>query len=198
MPPLILASSSPRRRQLLTEHGIDHDAAPPSIDDGELEPGDTNPLGWVVALAHLKARSVADTLSTPSIVLGSDTVVIKEGEIIGQPKDRDDAQRTINRLDNGSHTVTTGVALINASTGAVRHLVDSATVTVGALDPDAVDRYLESGQWKGKAGAYNLMDRINDGWPIEYEGDPTTVMGLPMRRLAPMLSGCSADPTQYA
>ena len=195
---LVLASSSPRRRQLLTEHGIAHDAIAPSIDDGELAPGDTSPVGWVVALAHLKARSVADTVSAGAIVLGSDTVVIKGDEIIGQPKDLDDARRIIGRLENGSHTVATGVAFINTETGASRRLVDSATVTVGELDPESVDTYLSSGDWYGKAGAYNLMDRINAGWPIEYEGDPTTVMGLPMLRLAPILTGCSPDPTQYA
>ena len=80
---LILASSSPRRRLLLDEHGIAHDAIAPPIDDGDLHPGDTNPLGWVVALAHLKARSVVDTTHTDALVLGSDTVVVKGDEIIG-------------------------------------------------------------------------------------------------------------------
>jgi septum formation protein len=191
---LILASSSPRRRQLLTEHAIAHEALSPPIDDGELHPGDTNPTGWVVALAHLKARSVADTIdNTNALVLGCDTVVVKGEEIIGQPEDQQHAEQIINRLSGGAHIVITGVAIIDPQTGDRTHLVDSARVTVGALHRASIAEYLQSGHWRGKAGAYNLMDRIGAGWPIEYAGDPTTVMGLPMRRLAPLLRQLGAD-----
>ena len=190
---VVLASSSPRRRRLLDEHGIVHEAIAPPIDDGDLAPGDTNPVGWVVALAHLKARSVADTTERSALVLGCDTVVVRGDTIIGQPADLPDARRILESLGGGRHTVITGVAIIDAATGERRHLVDSAAVTVGGLDPQAIEKYLASGQWRGKAGAYNLMDRIGAGWPIEYAGDPTTVMGLPMRRLAPLLRQLGAD-----
>lgn len=186
---LILASSSPRRRQLLTEHGIEHEAIAPPLDDGDLMPGQTTPEGWVVALAHLKARAVADSIQDDdALVLGSDTVVVKAGAIIGQPRDRDHAREIINTLNNGEHRVITGVALVVPGSGERRLLLDSARVAVGNLDVDAVERYLDSGDWAGKAGAYNLMERIGAGWPIEYAGDPTTVMGLPMQRLAPILN----------
>ena len=190
---VLLASSSPRRRQLLDEHGIPHSAVSPPIDDGELQPGDSDPRSWVLALAHLKARSVADDTSTGALVLGSDTVVVKGDAIIGQPRDRAHASEIIRRLAGGSHAVLTGVAIIDSETGQRRHFVDASNVAVGAIDEDAINAYLDSGDWRGKAGAYNLMDRINAGWPIEYAGDPTTVMGLPMRRLAPLLRSLGAE-----
>ena len=193
---VVLASSSPRRRQLLDEHGIVHEAISPPIDDGDLIPGDANPTGWVVALAHLKACSVAGAIETDALVLGCDTVVVRDNEIMGKPRDRAHAARILDRLKGGEHIVITGVAIIDTASGERRHLVDSATVTVGELDPQAVEAYLESGAWRGKAGAYNLMERINAGWPIEYAGDPTTVMGLPMRRLAPLLRQLGVDATE--
>lgn len=195
---VVLASSSPRRRQLLEEHGIAHEAIAPPIDDGDLRPGDTNPTGWVVALAHLKARAVADTIGDQALVLGCDTVVVKDGQIIGQPEDRDDAGRILALLDGGTHAVVTGVVIIDTADNRWSRIVDTARVTVGALDQESVDSYLRSGDWKGKAGAYNLMERIGAGWPIEYAGDPTTVMGLPMRRLAPLLRSLGADAPEHA
>jgi len=191
--PVVLASSSPRRRQLLDEHGIPHAAIAPPIDDGELAPGDTDPRSWVVALAHLKARSVADHNTGGALVLGSDTVVVKGDAIIGQPRDRDHAREIIRRLAGGAHAVLTGVAIIDAQTSERHHFVDASDVTVGAIDEGAINAYLDSNDWQGKAGAYNLMDRINAGWPIRYEGDPTTVMGLPMRRLGPLLRALGAE-----
>jgi septum formation protein len=64
---------------------------------------------------------------------------------------------------------------------------DRATVRLGRIAPPEIDGYVASGQWRGKAGAYNLAERLEAGWPITYEGDPGTIMGLPMRRLAPLL-----------
>ena len=137
--PLVLASSSPRRGQLLSEHGVDHEAIAPHIDDGELRPGDTGPGGWVVALAYLKARSVADTITPGPLVLGCDTVVLKHDEIIGQPADEADARRILSLLSGGQHTVTTGVAIVETRSRDWVGLLDAATVTVGALDPASIE-----------------------------------------------------------
>lgn len=182
---LILASRSARRRQLLIEAGFEFDALPSPVDDSELRPGGGSAREWVVGLAYLKARGLVEAMPTDSVVLGSDTVVVKAGEIIGQPADEADARRIIELLSDGSHEVVTGVALI---VGASRRLfVDSARVTVGTVTQEQVRAYLATGGWRGKAGAYNLSERIADGWPLECAGDPTCVMGLPMKRLTPML-----------
>ncbi len=186
---LVLASRSPRRRQLLEEAGFVFDALPAPLDDSHLSPGSSPPHHWVAALAYLKASALVRTGGMGSagrvLVLGSDTVVVKGDDIIGQPRDKDDARRIIARLADGSHEVVTGVALLDGDTR--RIFVDAATVTVGQISSEQIEGYLESGAWRGKAGAYNLSERIGDGWPIQYKGDPTCVMGLPMRRLTPML-----------
>lgn len=191
---LLLASRSPRRRELLLEHGVAHRAEHPGIDDGQLAPGRVEPSQWVASLAYLKAAAAQERFAPELtgqdwLVLGADTVCVKDGELIGQPLDAADAERIIRKLENGSHEVITGVALVPAGAaaaggGEVRELfVDRARVRVGTIGEPAIREYIQSGQWRGKAGAYNLRERIEAGWPIQYEGDPTTVMGLPMRAL---------------
>jgi septum formation protein len=190
---LILASQSPRRRSLLEEYGFDHQAHHPGIDDADLSRGQVSAEQWVAALAYLKARAGVDSLpDRPDhwTVIGADTVCVKNGELLGQPPDAADAERMLRRLENGRHQVVTGVAILSGEgpAPAQRQLfVDTARVSVGAIGEGRIRAYIASGQWRGKAGAYNLAERLADGWPITLEGDPGTVMGLPMRRLSPIL-----------
>ena len=188
---LVLASRSPRRRQLLDEAGIAHTVRlAEEIDDGDLSPGHVSPENWVAALAYLKARAVADCLdgSLESVVLGADTVCVQDGEIIGQPSDRAEAGRIIRLFENREHDVMTGVALVRAC-GAIADLfVDRARVRVGSIGDASIEAYLDSGAWAGKAGAYNLFERLEAGWPIEFDGDGTTIVGLPMDALGKRLS----------
>lgn len=187
---LILASVSPRRSRLLREAGFSHEVVSPPLDDAALDAGDAPARVWVAALAYLKAASVLRAMSPDQVagalILGADTLVVKDGEMIGKPADADDASRILRRLSGGSHDVLTGAALVRA--GAEREiLVDATHVRVGSIPDDVLDEYLRSGGWQGKAGAYNLAERLEAGWPIEYTGDPGTIMGLPMIRLAPRL-----------
>ena len=191
--PLILASRSPRRLDLLTVHGFAPAPLPADLDDGDLCPDGAAPDAWVASLAYLKARRVHDAAPPDAVVLGADTVVVKDGDIIGQPRDEAHARRTIERLRNGSHTVMTGVALLQ---GDAQRLVfvDRAVVTVGDIADTEIASYLASGQWRGKAGAYNLADRRDAGWPLSCKGDPATVMGLPIRVLTPVLRAVLSSP----
>lgn len=186
---LWLASASPRRRLLLEEAGFSFEVLPAGVDDAQLRiPGGVTPEQWTAALAVLKARAAMERLprnARDAVVLGADTTVVKGDEVIGQPADEADARRILGLLSNGSHEVVSGVALLCGDRR--RAFADTARVTIGPLDPGVVDGYVKSGQWKGKAGAYNLAERLEDGWPITYEGDPGTIMGLPMQRLAPLL-----------
>jgi septum formation protein len=191
LPRVHLASRSPRRRELLTAAGIEHEAVHPGLDDGELSPGKVSPAQWVMALAYLKAssayRSGSAATSSP-IIIGADTIVVRsDGSLIGQPVDEADARAMLQALRSASHDVYTGVALIDTTTGHREMFVDRAKVYVGAISDDEIERYLATGLWKGKAGAYNLAERIEAGWPIRFEGDPATVMGLPIRTLVPRL-----------
>lgn len=186
---LFLASKSPRRADLLRRHGFAFEQVSSGVDDALLVKGAVTPAEWVAALAHLKARAGARSLGARSgegVVLGSDTVVVKNGRVIGQPVDADDARRIIESLQRGEHEVVTGVALLAPGRGRVL-FTDAARVRVGDIGAERVEWYVSSGAWAGKAGAYNLEERLADGWPIEYEGDPGTIMGLPMARLAPVL-----------
>lgn len=189
---LFLASSSPRRRQLLEQAGVPFVWGAPGVDDGLLQPGEVTPPEWVASLAFLKASSGLASLpgGTPGerwVVLGADTLVVKDGELIGQPRDAAHARRIVSRLSGGSHRVLTGIAIIDPVLGERHMLVDRADVRVGELDREEIDRYVAAGGWRGKAGGYNLNERLEAGWPIEYEGDPATIVGLPMRRLVPLL-----------
>lgn len=183
---LVLASSSPRRRQLLGEAGYRVRVVPPTLDDGELDaPDSSRAHDWVAALAHLKARCVYESLpedeKARSLVLGSDTVVISRERIIGQPTDEAHARAIIERLADNEHVVASGVALLGPGRRSV--FVDTTRVRVGTIAAEAVEAYLASGDWRGKAGAYNYADRLQAGWDLACEGDPTTIMGLPMERL---------------
>lgn len=200
LPGVHLASRSPRRRQILTDAGIEHHASHPGLDDGELKPGTVPARRWAMALAYLKAASAARTRSDtdPAIVLGADTVVVKRigasTRLIGQPRDLEDACDILRLLREGEHEVVTGVALLEPATGRRELFADAAVVRVGPLSDEAIAEYLATGQWRGKAGGYNLSERIAAGWPITAEGDPATVMGLPIRALIPRLAAFATKP----
>ncbi|USN99015.1 MAG: Maf family protein [Phycisphaeraceae bacterium] len=188
---LILASRSPRRRELLREAGIRHEVKlAEDVDDSDLCPGDVSAEYWVASLAYLKARAVADLLDPGdnAVVLGADTVCVLDDEIIGQPRDRDDARRIIESFENREHGVLTGVALVDHRGVMLDLFIDRAIVRVGGIGEAEIEAYLDSENWRGKAGAYNLFERLEAGWPIEFEGDGSTIVGLPMEALGPRLS----------
>lgn len=186
-PVLLLASQSPRRRALLSAAGVAHAARAPGVDDAELEPAPgVDPAWWVMGLAHLKARAGAAE-GDAALVLGADTVCVRQGRVIGQPRDEREARGMIEGMAGGAHEVITGVALLEPASGRRVVFADRAQVRVGAIARDEIEAYVASGEWRGKAGGYNLMERVGAGWPIAWEGDETTIMGLPMRRLVPVL-----------
>ncbi len=207
---LLLASRSPRRLSLLREAGFEVRTIPSGIDDLTLAPGRVTVAQWTVALAHLKARAARRCLSVregiearaqadsgareisnapgEAIIIGADTLVEVDGRIISQPLDAADARRIILELSEREHEVLTGVSLIHQPSMREVLFVDAARVSVGRIPNREIESYVASGQWRGKAGAYNLAERLAAGWPIEYEGDPATIMGLPMRRLTRCLT----------
>jgi len=196
---LYLASQSPRRQQLLREAGFAFEVALPPMDDGELAAGGADPRQWVCALAYLKARATGAALANSGagrgVVLGADTIVLKGDQIIGKPEDDADARRILRLLSDGEHRVVTGVAIVAVGQSGAGQgepaqrvlMVDSAIVRVGQLSDERVEAHVSSGAWRGKAGGYNILDQLAYSWPITFEGDITTVMGLPMKRLAPVL-----------
>jgi len=203
-PPLWLASRSPRRQLMLAKLPIEVRVHPPDVDDAALRPGDVTPEIWVMALAYLKARRVADLLrgvarqyggwwdrwsdhGVTGTVLGADTVCVAEQTLLGQPRDADDAVAMLRLLRGAEHRTITGVCLLALATGTRWLFCDSTLVRIGPVSDLQIQQYIASGDWRGKAGAYNLSERIAAGWPIECIGDPATVMGLPMQRLEGIL-----------
>jgi septum formation protein len=182
---LILASTSPRRAQLLTEAGYAFEQVSPPFDDTHYPMSDLPPRLAVSGLAYLKMASVADSMQgQPAVILGCDTLVQLDDHALGKPTDADDARRMITSLSNREHQVATAVCICDAVSGRQEMLIDTTTVRLGPI-PD-IDGYIASGEWRGKAGGYNLGE-LRDRWPFEIIGDPTTVIGLPMQKLTPVL-----------
>jgi len=199
MPRLILASQSPRRAQLLRDAGYTFIQQSPPFADPD-QPPEHLPHSlheaeqYATTLALQKAQSLAPHLSLdsgPALILAADTLcVTTEGELIGKPRDRDDARAMLTSFANSVHAVVTGVALLGAGLEDARPVTfaDTAHVSIGDLTDALLEPYLTSGGWQGKAGAYNLFDRQADGWPITVQGDRATVVGLPMGKLVERLA----------
>lgn len=180
---LVLASRSPRRRELLRGAGIEHEAEAPPFEDGALSPGRATPEQWVMSLAYLKAWSMVERAGPGRVVLGADTACVQDGRLIGTPRDADEAVDILRGFVGRTHDVVTGVALIDTTTQERRMFAERATVTFGEIPEAALAEYAASGRWQGKAGAYNLAERMEAGWPIEFAGDASTIMGLPVARV---------------
>jgi septum formation protein len=181
---LTLASVSPRRRRLLEAAGVDHEVRPSGIDDGLLPMGDCTPGAWVMALAFLKAAATARQpgLQPTTLVLGADTICVNDGVILGQPRDEPDADRMVRAMAGTMHEVLTGVAIVCPRTRERTIFVDRSRVTVGALTDAQIADYLGTGLWRGKAGAYNIAERLEAGWSIGFTGTMDSIMGLPVAR----------------
>ena len=192
---IILGSGSPRRLRMLRQAGWEVESRPPAIDDGEIDVQAGTPAQTVLALAWFKGAQLG-ALGKAFVGIAADTVCVSDGTIMGKPVDAEDALRMLERLQQGVHVTMTGLCLIQQ--GCARFfLVDEARVEFGRVARSDLAAYVESGEWEGKAGGYNLVDRQSAGWPVRCEGDPDTVMGLPMRRLQPILDRLSlqADAT---
>ena len=107
--------------------------------------------------------------------------------MVGTPRDEQEAGAMIRGFRDHSHAVVTGIAVVDARTGRRIMFSESARVKVGSVADTEIDGYIATGGWRGKAGAYNLRERIVAGWPMSVDGDERTVMGLPMDRLLGVL-----------
>ena len=198
-PLIILASSSPRRRELLAEDGYSFTVVPP---DEDVECGvcsESGPAGLVCELALRKAAAVVkmlkDDMSRESfqcpnlqdaVVLAADTVAECEGFILGKPLDEHDARKMLKQLSAREHRVLTGVCLWRLSDHKSLVRVAVTRLKMDALSDEQMDDYIASGQWEGKAGAFGYQDRL--GWIHVVEGSESNVVGLPMETLAEMLA----------
>jgi septum formation protein len=173
---LVLASSSPRRTELLNRAGWPHEVLVTGIDES-VKPQE-EPAAYVQRLACSKAEAVAQRLEE-GVVLGADTTVVVDNRILGQPIDDADARRMLNLLNGKWHEVLTGVALVRVS-GETRVAYETTRVRFAEMSESEIEWYVSSGEPVGKAGAYGIQGKAAL-FIEEIEGDYFNIMGLPIR-----------------
>ena len=175
-PPLVLASASPRRSELLARVDLTFDVVAPDVDEAVL-PGE-DPDHYVARVAGAKADRVAGD-RPGTVVLAADTAVVLDGVPLGKPADPHEAVRMLRGLAGRSHRVVTSVCVVDPRGGRHR-CTETALVTMAALSDAEIAAYVDTGEPMGKAGAYAVQGR-GAALVTRVEGDPTTVVGLPLR-----------------
>jgi septum formation protein len=179
LPPLILASASPRRAELLRQLKLDFKIFPSDateVFDEQLSPRELCQLN-----AHRKARAVAKKFPD-ALVLGADTLVFLEREIFGKPKDLGDAEKMLSRLQGRTHQVVTGVCLMHLRAHRERIFADGTDVTFHPLDAQQIRDYLSKMNPLDKAGAYAIQEH-GEKIVAEISGSYSNVVGLPVEQL---------------
>ncbi len=210
---LILASASPRRRELLTQAGFTFAVQAADVDES-VRPGE-DPVAYVTRLAREKAEKVFEALNSDPrspnardlghpkdsgdglVVLGADTTVVLDGEILGKPVDKADAARMLRALSGRTHRVITGVAV--ASTRGVEAAAEVTEVWFRELSDGEIAEYVETGEPMDKAGAYGIQGRAGK-WIPRIEGCYFNVVGLPLARVSAMLEehrGGTSHPSEH-
>ena len=172
---LVLASRSLRRQEILTAVGWEFEAIAADIDETRFTAEDA--VSYVKRLARTKAETVAAKYPD-RLVIGADTVVVIDGEILGQPRDDDDARRMLRLLSGKWHDVLTGVALVGAGQVVVEH--ETTRVRFSEMSAEEIDWYVATSEPRGKAGAYGIQGSAAL-FIKEIQGDYFNVVGLPVR-----------------
>lgn len=181
--PLLLASASPRRRELLEGLGAPIEVLAADIDETVAD--ELHVAERVVRLAELKARAAAAApwpggRPRPRWIIGADTLVAAGERVFGKAADEAEARATLRRLAGAWHEVHSGVAVLDAATGAIRSALSTTRVLFGAMDDDEIDAYLARGEWRGVAGSYRLQEAAAL-FVERIEGSYSGVVGLPLR-----------------
>ncbi|MDE2689104.1 MAG: Maf family protein [Acidobacteriota bacterium] len=183
---LVLASASPRRRELLESLDLDFTVRPATVD--ETPYAGERPRDLVRRLAREKAEAGA---RDGEWVLAADTIVVEDGAILGKPADRDEARRMLERLQGRWHLVLTGTAL-RPPAGDTLHAVESTRVLFAELTPEQVDWYAATGEPDDKAGAYAIQG-LGSLFILEIDGNYSNVVGLPLPTVRQLFEGAGSD-----
>ena len=185
---LVLASESPRRKQLLEKAGFNFRVCPSKIS--EILDKSLNVNEQILDLARQKARTVFSSLKSsmkePYLVLGSDTEVIFEGKTLGKPSDPDDAYRILRSLSGNQHTVITALCMIESLQGQESSEYELSQVIFKTLSDEKIWSYIQSGDPMDKAGAYGIQGPGRD-LIDRFEGTLENIMGLPVERVKSIL-----------
>ncbi len=186
---LILASTSPRRAEILRNAGFDFEVFPSSIDESR-SPREAAPV-YVWRVAELKARTAISRLRANShkdcnAIVAADTVVVVDGDVLGKPRSEDDARRMLRRLSGKWHEVFTGLAVLVRQSQRTIVVVEKTRVEFAQLSASEIDEYIRSEEPLDKAGAYAIQGR-GGKFILRIEGCYFNVMGLPLARLHAIL-----------
>jgi len=184
--PLLLASASPRRMETLQKLGFTLVIAPADVDESIY---DELPVSRrVIALAELKVHTSSATAPFPPVwAIGADTLVSLDGTVFGKPADEDDARTMLAALSGKTHTVSSGICVLDRRTGELHSAVSETLVHFSSLDTVELDAYLATGEWQGAAGAYRIQEHA--AFFVEWlEGSFSGVVGLPLHEFYAILS----------
>lgn len=176
---VILASSSPRRRELLREAGVEFEIIAPHIDetpDNSLSPEENARI-----IAERKAETVA-SMRRDKLIIAADTIVVLDGKMIGKPIDEADAIRMLSALSGRKHKVITGVAMAHVERGVRWSGVETSYTLFSEIPPGAIEDYVKTGEPMDKAGAYAVQGKAAE-WITGFEGSVSNIIGLPMEML---------------
>lgn len=187
---LILASGSPRRRQLLSEYGYQFELIPPRPEAECGMCSGESPVELVQRLAEQKAEDVA-TRVDQGVVLAADTVAHCLGQILGKPHNRQHAREMLQQMSGRVHQVYTGVCLWHRPSNLILRQVEKTDLQMETLDDRKLEEYLDTEAWEGKAGAFGFQDGLD--WVSIIHGEATNVVGLPMPLLSQMLASMEAE-----
>lgn len=178
---IILASASPRRQELLQQIGLDFEVIPSNVDES-VDMAES-PEQMVKQLAYSKAKDVSLKISQPGIVIGADTIVIHDKNILGKPKDEMEAYTMLKKLSGDIHTVFTGFSIINTCTGKTVTGYERTLVKFREIHDEDIRKYINTREPMDKAGAYGIQKK--GSLLVErIEGDYFNVVGLPIAKIA--------------
>ena len=180
---IVLASASPRRRELLTMLGVENYKIIPAVGEEVVKPG-LSPAEIVCDLSYQKAAEVSEHCETSELIIAADTVVALDGEIMGKPSDKDEAYRMLSKLSGRTHEVFTGVTVMKG--GEFFSEYERTSVRFRELSQREIYAYIETGEPMDKAGSYGAQG-LGSLFVEGIEGDFFNVMGLPLCRLSKML-----------
>lgn len=179
---IILASNSPRRREILSQLGMQYEVIPSDYEEKEQN---INPRKLAMLFAESKAKSVADSINGRALVIGADTVVYKD-EIMGKPKSKADAADMLRKLSGSKHSVITGISVIKAPEMSITTDYEETLVRFKNISEDEIEAYINSGEVWDKAGAYAIQG-LGSLLVQGIEGCYFNVVGLPVYKLSTIL-----------
>lgn len=182
MKEVILASSSPRRKVLLNSIFKDFGSITPVVDEDSISEKD--PVSLVRKLSFLKASTVSENLTNSNVIIGCDTVVCIEGEILGKPKDKNDARKMLEMLSGNKHEVITGVCVIYQNK--IHQFEKTTKVTFYKLTDTQIENYINTAEPYDKAGGYGIQ-QAGGLFVKKIDGDYYNVVGLPIAKLNRLL-----------